>query len=56
MTFPALKENYPLLGTIILPLRRFVLLRGILYYQFLLSFINFKTQNQESEELVIIHH
>lgn len=35
MTFLALKENYCLLGTIILLLRRFVCLRGIIQYQFL---------------------
>lgn len=49
MTFPLLKEYYSLLGTVILPLRRFVLLRGVLQNQFPLGFIDCKKQtDQES--------
>ena len=52
MTFPALKENYSLLRTIILLLRRFVLQRGILQYQFAPSFINFKEQTDQEWNLL----
>lgn len=51
MTFPLLKEYYSLLVhvTVILPLRRFVLLRGVLQNQFPLGFIDCKKQtDQES--------